>query len=182
MPELVVLERCGQRRLENPGPETVTVKPAQGHDITDRIVEGQARRRTHHRAPYRQRIEGHGAQGAALERYRSRAGRRVSCQRIQQRGLARTVRPDYHQQLSGLEHEAHLAQNRAPATLDGELLSAQAHRCRTRRISHRKNGAPRALVSSPTGISAGATSVRAMRSAITASAPPSSAEAISSMR
>ena len=166
--------------FEDRGAVAFAVHPAHRQHVAHREIEGQPGRRAEHRAQAGQIVQGVLGQGPLVEADGAGAGPLIAGQGGQQRALAGPVGADQHGQFAGREGQRGVAQDRPRAALNGDLLGAQAHRWRERRMSQRKNGAPRALVSSPTGISAGATRVRAPRSAAMARAAPSSAEAISS--
>ena len=101
----------------------------------------------------------------------------VARQSREQRGFARAVGAEDNRELARHHIYVDAIEKRRIASAHGHVVSRERHWARDLAISQRKKGAPIALVIRPTGISEGATKVRAPRSAATASDAPRSAEA-----
>ena len=98
----------------------------------------------------------------------------------QERGLAGAVGPHHRHPLAVVDVEVDAAQHGLAAELDPGADEVD-HRFAFRR-TRTKNGAPRNAVTTPMGISAGAATVRAMRSVRTRNAPPNSSDSGRMMR
>src|SRR6185503_4826829 len=103
-------------------------------------------------------------------------------ERPQERRLACAVRPDQCGDFAAMNGEVDAAEDSTPAVRKRNAFCLQytSHDCLHN--SQRKNGPPSMVVTTPTGSSAGRTSVRAPRSAKTKSAAPPKADAGKSMR
>src|SRR6185503_720396 len=111
----------------------------------------------------------------AVDRHAARRRSQQTAQDAQQRGLARAVRTHERDELAGARDEVHAAKHLAilVARADGAGDDATQTITRLDRTSSaRKNGAPTSPVMTPTGSSAGASAVRAPRSASTSAIAP----------
>ena len=105
--------------------------------------------------------------------------------RPHQARLSRAVRADQRHPLAALDRERHALDDVATAQLDGHALQSQRRHAAIRlevRRTTAKNGAPKNAVTTPIGISAGESAVRAITSARTRNPPPTSTESGSSSR
>src|SRR5690606_36193082 len=103
--------------------------------------------------------------------------------RLEQRGLAGAVGPDDRQPLAARHVEPDPMQDLAPAEPYGEIDGVDHVAVpRVMRRTATKNGAPTNMVTTPMGSSAGAMTVRAIRSASTRNAAPPISDSGSTLR
>src|SRR5215472_9131338 len=110
------------------------------------------------------------AQRDAVERHRARLRRAQPGERVDEAGLPRAVAPEQGPALPRLEREVERAHQLGAACGEGQLRGGEHQRSLAR--SRRSTGTPIIAVSTPTGSSAGAATVRASVSASASRLPP----------
>src|SRR5258705_4619815 len=111
----------------------------------------------------------------AVDRHAAGVRSQQPAENAQQRGLAGAVRTDERDELAGTRDEIDAAEHLAilvPRADRARDNAAQTMTRRERTRSARKKGAPTSPVMTPTGSSAGASAVRAPRSASTSAIAP----------
>jgi hypothetical protein len=160
-------------------------QPPHGHDISNREVKPDRTCLFNHRQTARDFARPEAGNILPTELDASLIRPQTSGDEPKQRALSGSIRPDQSDGLTRLNAQADIAQYPVSYLVgERDTLDVDAHYSLAPLAlsRYKKNGAPKNAVITPTGSSAGAKAVRAIRSDHTRKHPPAIAEAGSSRR